>query len=176
MTPRTGADEDARQPLLSDTEYGHHDTDPEQPRNASSPELAKKDVQLSWQLFGKLLFGTRLRFFIFLGVLLFSSTLIGIAATDDRMPWISGRWPWSKWPEYHFDREIWEASRKLYDQPFCFPEVCPLQPVDIGAETGEDSFARMVTQTRSDMDWLNETTSSSDTSRSVSRARPYRTL
>ncbi len=121
MTTRTAADEDARQPLLSDTDHDHH-ADPEQPNNDSTPAAAKKDVQPDWHWLEKLVFGTRLRFFISLGIFFVSWVVIAIAADGGRLPWNGGRWPWTKEPERYYTPEFSQATQRLQNQPFCLPQ------------------------------------------------------
>lgn len=159
MTPRTAADDEDRQPLLSDTDHEHNHDGQDNARgqsfnnnnnnnnyhNENRTMMASKDMENSHWL-DRLVFKTRLRFVISLGVFFVFWVFI-VCISSGRTPWDGVRWPWTKDPDYISDVGFWNAARRLQEQPFCYPEVEPLTLKEAG-------FVHETPSWRSHATWL----------------------
>lgn len=106
--PRLSTDSsDDQQPLLSDTQ------DPPKPLQ-----------QQHW--LERLIFGSRRRFYISVGVFFLIWTGIGLFLNP-----ASAAWPWKNDPDYFGDVGFQRAKERLRDQPFCLPSVGLLEAADV---------------------------------------------
>ncbi|GAC71965.1 hypothetical protein PANT_6c00002 [Moesziomyces antarcticus T-34] len=113
------ADEEARQPLLSNTDRDSQDPAEEQTHVPSgSTELTNKEEDRHW--LEELVFKTRRRFFVSVCILLGSLYAVTAILTG-RPPWAGSHLPWTRTPEPYRSYELEEATRRLQQQPFCLP-------------------------------------------------------
>ncbi len=122
------ADEEARQPLLSQTDHDSHDPAQGRPDVSSgSPQLTTKDEDRHW--LEKLVFKTRRRLFVSFCILLGSLCIIA-AIVHGRPPWVASHLPWTRARQPYRSYELNDATRRLEQQPFCLPPANRLNPAD----------------------------------------------
>lgn len=150
METRAVAEDEARQPLLSNQDDCHRPANQEQLNSHAQTDSATKDDPDDpdqWHWLERLIFKTRLRFYISVCVFFVFWTLIACLEQSPMMPWHDRRWPWNKHPDYNNDVGFWRALSRLEDQPFCLPDPELLQPSDISLDRDDlNAEARCASQ------------------------------